>query len=332
MMFLVSCGDGKKMTPAGGDETDTDTDAVDTDSGDDSDTGDKTDSGQTDTDTQDADTDTHADTDTDTDTNTDTGTDTDTDTDADADTGSQDEEDSQCEKISFKSFEIFPYGNDEIDLVLYDSEEFDIDTIPLFFAEVYFNKNLAELIGKTVSFENSDPNDCENNNCFFLYGDVDESWYAEKTYFAKKGSFNLENTNEDGLAVKSTKIVFYEIEPKETDDEDIWVESESGKCYRLPAFEWGNLEYDEPECESNADCCSDVEEGENCNLYCDPYDFVCYEKDCETDTDCEALLGSSFHCDLETYACTPNDDAELEECEKNSDCGFGETCQDGYCM
>lgn len=336
MVFLVSCGGKKKVTPNGEDKTDTDTDVVDTDSGDDSDTGDKTDSGQTDTDT---DADTTADTDADTTADTDADTTADTDTDTDTDTGSQEpEEDSECEKITFKSFDSMPYSDYEIDLWLYDTEEYDDETVPVFFAEIYFDKSIVELIGKTVSFENSDPNDCENKPCFFLYGDIygdiDETWHSEKTYFAKKGSVSFEDVNEDtvGSKAQTTSILFYEIDIKESDTNEEWVDVEGGKCYELPAFKWDTLnDYTEDEipCEIDDDCCSALEEGVTCNLYCDPYDFVCYEKDCETDTDCEEMLGSSFHCDLETYACVPNDDDFV--CESSDDCGHGEICEGGYC-
>ncbi len=350
MVFLVSCGGKKKVTPNGEDktDTDTDTDVVDTDSGDDSDTGDKTDSGQTDTDTQDADTDTHADTDTDTDI--------DTDTDTDTDTGSQDEG-SKCEKITFKSFDSMPYGDYELDFWLYDTEEYDDDTIPVFTAELYFDKSIVELIGKTVSFENSDPNDCENKPCFFLYGDIDATWHSDKTYFAKKGSISFDDVNEDtdGSKAQTTSILFYEIDMKGSDTNKEWGDVENGKCYELPALKWDTLDdYDPIECEIDDDCCSDVEEGEECYYYCDPDYLVCSEKECVYDDDCADLGYSSYYCDLDTYTCmSDGDDFDCESsdecdpgyicdggscayigepCETETDCDNGQTCQDGFCM
>lgn len=252
MMIFVACGGDKEAAPQDDDTSDSGSEVADNDSGEEADDEadeDKTDSGQTETDN-----DSGAD---DTDPDTDTGTETDTDDDAETGTDTDPESDPVCEKIVFKSMDMMSYDEYEMDFWFYDQEEFDDDTIPLFFAEVLFNESLIELGVKTVSFDNLDPNTCDEHPCIFLYGDLDEMWHAEKSYYAKKGSITFDEINEDTAGSKgsSTSILFYEVEVMETEEDYIWVETQNGKCYELQPLTWDTLDgSDQVECEDGADC------------------------------------------------------------------------------
>lgn len=232
MIFFVSCGGSdKKKSNENQDENSTDTeqeddsDVVDTETGDNSDTSDSGDSGNADTgDSGQTDTGDSGD---------------DSDTGDDGDTGTV----TGCEKISFpttfKSFDIRPYDDYEIDVWLYESETFNNDTDPLFFISVLFADSMVELTGDTVDFGVTDPNSCDDNNCVFLY---DYNSTTEDMYIAKTGSIYFEDVNEDTLGSKgsTTSVLFYKVSIKETETDMFYEWDEEGKCYELTPLTWDN--------------------------------------------------------------------------------------------